>query len=154
MLAWVAVSQSLEQDWKTGFPDDSLTYLLVEGLSTGCLSVLMTWRLVSTRLGSWVNEKEKASGKMQSLLWPSLGSQIRHFYNILLDNRATKPSPHSWEGELDSSSSRREYHWICEDILKPPHRNSLFFLSPCHFALSLSTPSSQIHTCYFLTILE
>lgn len=58
LLAGAAVSQRPDQDWRTGFQHHSLTYLLVRGLRSwtqdlpiGCLSVLVSWWLVSTRLG-------------------------------------------------------------------------------------------------------
>ena len=56
--------------------DDSVTYLLIGGLSswipdvpTGCLSVFMTWQLVSTKLVFWVNEKELA-GRLEKAMAP------------------------------------------------------------------------------------
>ena len=55
-----------------------LTHLSVERVlsswAPGCpyrlLKFFMTWQLVSTKLVFWVNEKERASRKMQSLLRP------------------------------------------------------------------------------------
>lgn len=115
------ISRQLGLDSNNHFQDGALTWVLMGslvpyhmGISTGCLSVLMTRHLASPRWRmSWRSSQQEAEGLSSSSI-----QVVHRILYLLHESRVIKFSLQARGKQLVSNSSREEYKEML-NILKP-----------------------------------